>query len=150
MSSRYYATNCTCFDCSFRRHESDERWKRVEAVWEERRRHASAARPIEAARQRDAALAEIERLKAEIAAGSILSPRERLAQADEIKRLRAEVAAMRPVVEAARAMLPDWDDQSGSFSRVDAMNEHCETIAAAVDVLDTGATKRRPEFRRGG
>ena len=46
-------------------------------------------------------------------------------------------AALRAVYAAAKAMLPDWRDTSGSFVRVDAMNEHCDAIAKAVDAAES-------------
>jgi len=50
---------------------------------------------------------------------------------------RARCLAMQPIMEAAERMLPDWNDTSGSFARIDAMNDHCDAIAKAVEAYRT-------------
>jgi len=69
-------------------------------------------------------------------------PESELAQLRESGRLSMlEVERMRPVYEAAKRMIPDWHDTSGSWTRVDAMNDHCNAITKAVEAAEA-AVKR--------
>lgn len=54
----------------------------------------------------------------------------------EIDRLHRDLWRYRILADAARLMVPDWNDTSGAHTRVDAMNLHCTAIAAAIKNID--------------
>ncbi len=58
----------------------------------------------------------------------------------ELERLTAILRAIYPVYRAAVAMSPDWNDPSGSFSRIDAMNEHCAAIDRSASAARAALT----------
>jgi hypothetical protein len=95
---------------------------------------------LENARRQDELLDENERLRA---AQPNWDLQQMTAQRDALLQQTVEQSAelrrMRLVVEAAERMLPDWDDTSGSMSRIDAMNDHCEAIAKAVRASKEGS-----------
>lgn len=59
---------------------------------------------------------------------------------DKTSALKAIIRAFYPVYLAAVAMGPDWNDTSGSFSRVDALNEHCAAIDRSANTARIALT----------
>lgn len=79
--------------------------------------------------QLGAAKAEIERLTRDA-----WNVRGQLAdEQDAHSATRAEVERMRPVVEAAIALIPEWRDTSGSATNHDAIMERGEALVCAAE-----------------
>lgn len=75
-----------------------------------------------------------------------LSVPSRHAIADQLAAALAEIDRYTVLRDAAVDMVPDWNDTSGSTSRVYAMNEHCARIAdAALALADQGDAAARDE-----